>query len=182
MFISNEVKKNRRNRKVACTVLFIFTFTALKLSYDLALTESQVTISSTIEESIETTTEIELDTTTTEAVTETTTKNNNSNYIGRFWCTSYCSCSECCGHYAYNRPTDENGNEIVVGASGMELIPGYSVAVDPSIIPYGTIIVIDGQEYVAADTGISGYRLDFYCSSHEEALNNGNRWAEVYRK
>ena len=77
---------------------------------------------------------------------------------------------------------DENGNEIVVGASGMVLEPGRSVAVDPSIIPYGTVLIIDGQEYVAADTGITGYRLDFYYASHEEALSHNNHWCEVYLK
>lgn len=105
---------------------------------------------------------------------------NGLTFIGNFWCTSYCSCPICCGQYAYNRPLDENGNAIVYGASGSQLVPGYSIAVDPRIIPYGTVVTIDGQEYVAADTGISGYHIDFYCASHEEALQRGNFWAEVY--
>lgn len=98
--------------------------------------------------------------------------------IGRFYCTSYCSCSICCGSY------NDNRNGIIIGARGVELIPDYSVAVDPRIIPLGTIIIIDGKEYRADDTGsaIKGNHIDFYCASHEEALSNPNKYVEVYLK
>lgn len=100
-------------------------------------------------------------------------------YVGRFYTTSYCSCPICCGNYSYNRP-----DGIVYGASGMELIPGYSIAVDTNIIPMGTIVIIDAKEYIAADTGgaVKGYHIDFYCASHEEALSNPNKYVEVYLK
>lgn len=99
-------------------------------------------------------------------------------YIGKFYCTSYCSCSICCGSY------NDNRNEIIIGARGVELIPDYSVAVDPKVIPLGTIIIIDGKEYRADDTGsaIKGNHIDFYCANHEEALSNPNRYVEVYLK
>ena len=58
--------------------------------------------------------------------------------LGEFNITAYCACEKCCGVYALNRPMDENGNPIVYGASGEVLIPEYSVAVDPEVIPYGT--------------------------------------------
>ena len=96
-------------------------------------------------------------------------------FIGEFYCTSYCSCSLCCGEYANNRK-----DGIVYGASGDILIPGKSVAVDPSIIPYGTVLYIDGELYIAQDTGVSGNRIDFYCASHEEALANPNKTTDVY--
>jgi 3D (Asp-Asp-Asp) domain-containing protein len=38
-------------------------------------------------------------------------------------------------------------------ASGKRLISGRSCAVDPRIIPYGTILVVEGKPYVAHDTG-----------------------------
>jgi 3D (Asp-Asp-Asp) domain-containing protein len=38
-------------------------------------------------------------------------------------------------------------------ASGKRLVSGRSCAVDPSIIPYGTILVVEGKHYVAHDTG-----------------------------
>lgn len=167
------------------TILFCAILSLFDTSYHLkGRTTPQTTENPT--QSIATTLNSTInDTTTTEE--ETTTEpaepsEPNSKHLGWFWCTSYCSCPICCKQYAYNRPTDENGNEIVVGASGMVLEPGRSVAVDPSIIPYGTVLIIDGQEYVAADTGIKGYRLDFYYSSHEEALSHANKWCDVYLK
>ena len=90
-----------------------------------------------------------------------------------FEVTAYCSCEICCGEWALNRPKDENGNDIVIGSSGRRLVPGYSVAVDPDIIPLGTIIYIDGKEYRADDTGgmIQGNKIDIYFATHSEALD-----------
>jgi 3D (Asp-Asp-Asp) domain-containing protein len=99
--------------------------------------------------------------------------------LGEFKVTAYCSCSECCGEYAENRP-----NGIVYGASGSELTPNLSIAVDPDVIPYGTKVYIDGREYIAQDTGgaIDGNRIDLYMSSHEEALEWGVQYCEVFVK
>ena len=58
--------------------------------------------------------------------------------------TAYCPCEKCCGVYATNRQKDENGNDIVLTASGKEAKAGRTVAVDPRYIPYGTEIIIDG--------------------------------------
>ena len=105
-------------------------------------------------------------------------------YLGEFRITAYCSCEKCCDSWSLNRPKDEHGNEIVIGASGKELISGYSVAVDPKVIPYGTILVIDGKEYMAADCGgaIKGNRIDLYHDSHQDALEWGIKYKEVYLK
>ena len=96
--------------------------------------------------------------------------------------TAYCSCEECCGKWAECRPTDENGNKIVYGASGELLIPYYSVAVDPDVIPYGTKIYIDGQEYIAHDCGgsIAGNDIDIYFDSHEKAREWGIQEHEIF--
>ena len=104
--------------------------------------------------------------------------------LGEFKLTAYCSCSICCGRWAHNRPVDEYGNEIVIGSSGETLTAGYSVAVDPTVIPYGTIIVINGKEYEAQDCGgaIKDKRIDVYFDSHEEALEFGVQYAEVFVK
>ena len=110
-------------------------------------------------------------------------KKSNYEYIGTFTCTAYCPCGQCCGMYAYNRPKDENGNDIVYGASGQVLTPRKSVAVDPSIIPFGTVLIIDGEEYIAQDTGgFHGYHLDFYFATHDEALAFGRQTKDVYIK
>ena len=105
-------------------------------------------------------------------------------YMGEFTLTAYCSCSKCCGKWASDRPVDDNGNEIVIGSTGEVLKSNYSIAVDPDIIPYGSMVIINGKEYKAQDTGgaITGSRIDVYFSSHEEALEFGRQAADVYLK
>lgn len=76
-----------------------------------------------------------------------------------FVATAYCACEKCCGEWAINRKGP------VVGSTGMELIPKYSIAVDPNIIPYGSILVDSiGNEYRADDCGgaIKGNHIDIY--------------------
>ena len=43
-------------------------------------------------------------------------------------------------------------------------IAGHTIAIDPSIIPYGTVVIIDGKEYTAEDCGsaVKGYVIDIY--------------------
>ena len=59
---------------------------------------------------------------------------------------------------------------------------GRTIAVDSSVIPLGSEIVIDGHTYVAEDTGsaIKGNRIDIYFDTHQEALNFGVQYADVY--
>lgn len=105
-------------------------------------------------------------------------------YMGEFTLTAYCSCSKCCGKWASNRPVDEDGNEIVIGSTGEILRSDYSIAVDPEVIPYGSIVIINGKEYKAQDTGgaITGNRIDVYFNSHEDALEFGRQTADIYLK
>lgn len=104
--------------------------------------------------------------------------------LGQFELTAYCSCPECCGKWANNRPTDERGNEIVYGASGEILTEGISIAVDPDVIPYGSTIDINGNKYRADDTGgaIRGSRIDIYFADHEQAKQFGVQYADVFIK
>lgn len=104
--------------------------------------------------------------------------------LGEFKLTAYCSCSICCGKWANNRPIDESGNEIIYGAIGERLQEGYSIAVDPSVIPYRTEVIINGHIYKAQDCGgaIKGNRIDVYCDDHQTALNFGVQYAEVFIK
>ncbi len=104
--------------------------------------------------------------------------------LGNFKLTAYCSCSLCCGKWALNRPIDEYGNEIVYGSIGERLKEGYSIAVDPTVIPYRTEVIINGHTYKAQDCGgaIKGNRIDVYFEDHQAALNFGVQYAEVYIK
>lgn len=102
--------------------------------------------------------------------------------LGEFKLTAYCSCQKCCGKWALNRPKDENGNEIVIGSSGEVLIPKVSIAVDTNVIPHGSEVVINGNTYIAHDTGgaIKGNRIDVYHNNHQEAKEFAVQYAEVF--
>ncbi len=93
-------------------------------------------------------------------------------YMGEFTITAYCPCEKCCGKWADG-----------LTASGLPAEEGI-IAVDDSIIPLGSIVLIDGQEYLAADTGgaIKGARIDVLCSSHQSALDYGKKNLEVWVK
>ena len=97
--------------------------------------------------------------------------------LGNFKLTAYCKCSLCCGKWAYDRP-----NGIVYGAIGEKLKEGYSIAVDPNVIPYGTEVIINGKTYKAQDCGgaIKGNRIDVYMDGHNDALEFGVQYAEVF--
>ena len=99
--------------------------------------------------------------------------------LGNFKLTAYCSCSICCGKWANNRP-----NGIIYGAIGEELKEGYSIAVDPTVIAYRTEVVINGHTYKAQDCGgaIKGNRIDVYFENHNDALEFGVQYAEVFIK
>ena len=107
---------------------------------------------------------------------------NKKESLGEFKLTAYCSCEKCCGEWALNRPKDENGKDIVYGSTGTILVAGTSIATDPSVIPYGSQVEINGHTYTAHDTGgaIQGNRIDVYFDNHQDALNFGVQYAEVF--
>lgn len=87
----------------------------------------------------------------------------------------YDCCVECCGK--------DDG----ITASGRKAVPGVTVAVDPSIIPLGSDVLVDYGDgeihyYRADDTGsaVKGAHIDLCVSSHEEANQLGLRKATVY--
>jgi 3D (Asp-Asp-Asp) domain-containing protein len=60
---------------------------------------------------------------------------------------------------------------------------GRTIAVDPSIIPYGSIVYIQGYGYfIAEDCGgaIKQNRIDIYTNSHEDAIQQGKKVAQVW--
>lgn len=62
-------------------------------------------------------------------------------------------------------------------ASGTTPTPGRTIAVDPSVIPLGSYVKIDGHVYVAEDTGgaIKGHKIDIVVKTHAEAIQKGTR-------
>jgi 3D (Asp-Asp-Asp) domain-containing protein len=96
-------------------------------------------------------------------------------YLGECTISHYCPCEKCCGKH--------DG----ITATGTQATEGRTVAVDPSVIPYGTEISVyyeDGriETYTAEDCGgaIKGNRLDVYMDSHEAALVAGMTTGSVY--
>lgn len=90
-----------------------------------------------------------------------------------FTCTAYCSCRICCGSYS---PEVRGG--VAHTATGTVPEEGRTIAVDPSVIPYGTKVYIDGMGvYTAEDCGgaIKGNHLDIYFGSHEGAKMFGTQ-------
>lgn len=90
--------------------------------------------------------------------------------LGDFTITAYCPCAACCGK------TDG------ITATGVKAREGRTIAVDPKIIPYGTELVINGNTYIAEDTGgsVKGHKLDIFFNSHLEALEWGVQEHEVF--
>ena len=99
----------------------------------------------------------------------------DAQYIGRFYITHYCHCQQCCGIWGSNDP-----NYQAYGSSGMKLVPDYTVAVNSGQIPYGTRLLINGKEYITADTGAMPNNIDIYRRTHAEALAGGAYYADVY--
>ena len=98
---------------------------------------------------------------------QTPTQNTS---LGQFKITAYCNCSKCCGKWAGGKT-----------ASGTTPTAGRTIAVDPSVIPLGSRVIIDGHTYVAEDTGsaIKGNKIDMYFNSHSEALNWGVKYKNI---
>lgn len=113
---------------------------------------------------------------------ETITEQPEYITLGEFRLTAYCGCKKCCGKWGENRPVDENGKLIVKTANGTVAIEGITVAADIDLLPYGTRIWIDGHEYTVQDCGsaINGNQIDVYFESHQEALEFGVQYKEIY--
>lgn len=107
--------------------------------------------------------------TTTDSNTTTTTENINPGYISNFTMEST----------AYTGGTiTATGTAPVRDANGIS-----TIAVDPSIIPLGSLLYIDGYGYaIAADTGgaIQGNIIDVYLNSYDECINWGRQNVSVY--
>lgn len=86
-----------------------------------------------------------------------------------FKVTAYCPCHECSGEYG--RQT----------ATGRTARAGHTVAVDPTVIQYGTHVKINGIEYVAEDCGgaVKGNTIDIFFDTHEETEQFGVKYLEV---
>jgi 3D (Asp-Asp-Asp) domain-containing protein len=103
---------------------------------------------------------------------KTTIKSIDSPFIflGNFMLTSYCGCVSCC----------EKSDCIT--ATGTYATEGRTIAVDPSIIPYGTEVIIDGQTFIAEDCGgaVVGNHIDVHVGYDNPEEIIGNNYHKVY--
>lgn len=93
-------------------------------------------------------------------------------YLGTYKITYYC---------------DERTNHICGGsgvtASGAPTEVGTTIAVDPSVIPYGTEVYIEGIGHrTAQDRGgaVNNKHIDVLVQTHDEALTLGTTYKDVW--
>ena len=81
-----------------------------------------------------------------------------------------------------NYPHICNNGDSTYTATGTIATPGRTIAVDPSVIPYGSCVEIDGIGFrIAEDCGgaIKGNRIDILFETHQEALDFGRQTKQV---
>lgn len=151
------------------TIATTVTTTQQETTTELVIEES-TTMSEMIVEEKPSTTKATVKALTTIPQTEERTLSETDS-LGQFKLTAYCPCSKCCGKWA--------GGITSTGAMAKS---NRTIAVDPSVIPYGSKVIINGQTYVAEDCGgaIKGHRIDIYHDTHSEALDFVVQYAEVY--
>lgn len=86
--------------------------------------------------------------------------------------TAYCPCFTC---------SEGWGKDTKSGNIATE---NHTVAVDTNTLPLGTVLKIDGVEYVAEDVGggVKGNHIDIYFKSHMVAEKFGAPKKEVFIK
>ena len=91
--------------------------------------------------------------------------------LGTFEITHYCPCAIC------------NSRSDGLSSTGTKLTPGRTIAVDPSVIPLGSTVWIEGYgTRIAEDIGgaINGRHIDMLVSGHAEAYDKGVVDRDVY--
>ena len=77
---------------------------------------------------------------------------------------------------------DYPGKKNGITSTGVTATTNHTIAVDPSQIPYGSKVVINGQVYVAEDCGgaIKTNCIDIYVATHAEGEAKGVYYTDVY--
>ena len=155
------------------TALYMLTkSTMLKLSEDVEVTEVEHVIHNNPPVGVANIIKVEEQVIKKQVIKKQVKKTSDKKSLGRFKLTGYCACMYCCNK------TDG------ITSTGVRARAGRTIAVDPRVIPYGSIVIINGKEYVAEDCGgaIKNNRIDIFFDTHEEALEWGVKYAEVYVK
>lgn len=90
--------------------------------------------------------------------------------LGNYRITGYCPCYQC---------SEGWGRKTSTGATARA---GHTIAVDPSILPYGSKVMIGGVVYTAEDRGggVRGKHIDIFVDSHSQTYRLGSQTQEVF--
>lgn len=94
-------------------------------------------------------------------------------YIGNYKLTHYCT----------EKREHTCGTGTGLTATGTKVTAGRSIAVDPSIIPYGSKVYIEGYGWRIAEDcggGVDGKHIDIAVDSHSHALKMGTKTGGVW--
>jgi 3D (Asp-Asp-Asp) domain-containing protein len=94
-------------------------------------------------------------------------------YLGDFKLTHYC-----CEEYEHICGTGSG-----ITATGTKVTEGRTIAVDPSVIPYGTKVYIEGYGWRTAEDcggGVKNKQIDIAVSTHDKAWDMGTRNGGVW--
>lgn len=95
---------------------------------------------------------------------------------GNFKLTAYCPCVICCEEYAASP-------EGKTGAKETNVYQGTTIAADPKVLSYGSVVYIEGVGIrFVADCGgaIKSKKIDVYFTDHGEAWDFGKRYENVW--
>ena len=101
-----------------------------------------------------------------EEVLEVVSEPEPMHLYGNCRITFYCHCAAC------------NGRAGANCASGVQPTVNHTVA--NGSLPFGTRVLIDGVEYTVEDRGVGAFEFDIFVASHEEALQRGLYYRDVY--
>lgn len=104
--------------------------------------------------------------------------------LGMFKLSAYCPCVKCCEIWSAEHPSRVGTDYVQKTKSGTIPEANRTIGVDPKVIPLGTSVYINGNEYIAEDIGggVNGNHIDVYHATHKEALVFGLQEAEVFIK
>ena len=94
-------------------------------------------------------------------------------YMGDFKLTHYCP--------GYHGEPCGTGDGLT--ATGTKVTAGRTIAVDTSIIPYGTTVYISGYGFLVAEDcggGVKGNHIDIAVSDHSTAMSMGTKTGDVW--
>lgn len=96
-------------------------------------------------------------------------------YLGKYTITGYCPDYACTG----KNPGDPGYGITKMGTVAKA---NHTIATDPSVIPLGTHVMINGKEYVAEDIGgaIEGNHIDMFYDDHDTAYTSTQYNVDVY--